>query len=286
MRNLRAAATLLAVAGIGVANCAALIATPTLAAPPAPVYSWSGFYGGVNLGGAWGSSNSTTSVNPNIGCAVPTCYFNPFVEPVFNAAGVQSFNTAGFTGGVEAGYNFQFDRLLVGVEGDVEALTLKGGTSATGILPLTTATFTVGANANSNVLTTIRWRAGFVAGSWLFFGTGGAAFSDAKASWAYSDTCGTNPTCNGGLAPNGVESASASARVGWTVGGGTEAKLFDQWTWKIEYLYVNFGTVSTTGYINSTVLAAFGLPPTASPFSHSMTLQANIVRVGLNYKFW
>jgi outer membrane immunogenic protein len=249
---------------------------PLKASPPA--WSWSGFYGGINLGGAWTSQNSTTSTVNN-----PLGYFNVLASAAVSADGPQTLHASGLSGGLEGGYNWQYDHVVVGLEGDVQALALRGGTSTTGVYPATTATFTINANTATNWLATVRGRLGFASGDWLFFGTGGAAFSDTKASWAVSDTCGTNPTCNGPGVPNAAEAASASGRVGWTAGGGVEARLTDHWSWKAEYLYVNFGTVSATGLISPPTI--LGFPTALNPFSHSMTLQANILRAGLNYHF-
>lgn len=274
---------------------AALAWTPALAADlgaaPAPVYTkappavveptWAGFYGGLNLGAAGESSSSTTSTVNN-----PRGYFNIDASHAVNALGQQpqSLSSSGLTGGFQAGYNWQVDRLLVGVEGDVEALSLRGSTAFTGVYPYTTATFTISSNIASNWLATARGRLGFVAGNWLFFGTGGAAFSDLKASWGFSDTCGTNITCNGPNAPNVAEAASASVRAGWTVGGGIENRLFDRWSWKLEYLYVNFGSVSGMGIM--TPPSVFGFPTNLNPFSHSTSaLEINLIRAGLNYHF-
>jgi outer membrane immunogenic protein len=248
-------------------------------APPAvAAYNWTGFYGGLNLGGAWQSSNSTTSTLNN-----PLGYFNTFAATAVNALGPQTVGTSGVTGGLQVGYNWQRDRILFGLEADIDALSLRGGASNTGVYPFTTATFTINTNVKSDWLATVRGRLGFVAGDWLLFGTGGAAFSDLKASWAFSDTCGTNPTCNGPPAPNAAEAASATTRVGWTVGGGLESKLSERWSWKLEYLYVNFGSMSATGYITPATI--FGFPTNLNPFSHNITVQTNIVRAGLNYQF-
>jgi outer membrane immunogenic protein len=80
-----------------------------------------------------------------------------------------------------------------------------------------------------------------------------------------------------------IEGASISQiKAGWTIGGGMEVGLGRGWTVKAEYLYVDFGSVSTT----SNNLVAL-LPPTPFPaniFHHSKDLTAKIARVGLNYR--
>src|SRR5690349_14848531 len=92
---------------------------PHYKAPPvvAPVYSWSGFYIGANLGGAWSNSDPTTST-----VFSPIGYFATTSPPAINAVGLQGINNTSVTGGLTAGYNWQADRFLIGVEGDINWL--------------------------------------------------------------------------------------------------------------------------------------------------------------------
>ena len=73
----------------------------------------------------------------------------------------------------------------------------------------------------------------------------------------------------GGLPITGSFSSS-STKAGWTIGSGIEAVLGGNWTGKIEYLYVDFGTVTV-------------IPPVSGSFSSRVT--DNILRVGVNYRF-
>jgi opacity protein-like surface antigen len=70
--------------------------------------------------------------------------------------------------------------------------------------------------------------------------------------------------------------SSHNTKAGWTVGGGIEGRLAGNWTAKLEYLYLDLGTVSTVPALatNTTVAAAF-----------SSRVTDNIVRAGINYKF-
>jgi len=63
--------------------------------------------------------------------------------------------------------------------------------------------------------------------------------------------------------------------VGWTVGGGVEAALWGNWTGKLEYLYIDFGTFNN---------ALIGIVP-ITPVATSSRVTDQIVRVGLNYRF-
>ena len=125
--------------------------------------------------------------------------------------------------------------------------------------------FTIMSSASTDWLATARGRLGVAANNWLFFATGDAAFTALHGGFSFFDTFGA------------TESVSFSnGKTGYTVGGGVEAGLWGRWTVKAEYLYVNFGAVSATGF-----LAQF---PT-QPLSHNIDLKANIARVGLNYRF-
>jgi outer membrane immunogenic protein len=239
-----------------------------LKAPLVPVSIWTGFYVGGTAGAAWGTFDPSTSTS-----ALPGGEFAPSSLVAFNAAGSSlSIKPSGFSGGFEAGYNWQPGNLVFGVEGDIEWLPLRGSTTTGPIVYPCCApsTFTLSASASANWLATARARVGFAAGSWLLFATGGAAFTSLQGNFSFSETFY-------GAAP---EIASISeGKVGYTVGGGIEGKLWDHWSVKAEYLYVDFGSISTTGVYGTGVI----IPP--QPFSHSFDLKADIARLGLNYHF-
>jgi outer membrane immunogenic protein len=263
---------------VAAAALAAVIARPALAAdmalkatpPPALAYSWTGFYIGVNAGGTWGTFDPLTST-----VFSPIGYFASSSVPAIGTAGIQSIKPSGFTGGFEAGYNWQSGNIVFGIEADIESFQLKG-TATTGpvLYPCCAPTsFTIASNASTSWLNTDRARLGIAFNNWLFFVTGGAAITNLNANFAFTDTFAT-----------AAESASiSSTRLGWTAGGGIEASLWRGWSVKAEYLFVDFGRVS----VNSTNLTAF-TPPINFPtnvFTHSVDLTASIARVGLNYRF-
>jgi outer membrane immunogenic protein len=180
---------------------------------------------------------------------------------------------------LEAGYNWQPNIVLLGVEGDIEYLGLKGSaTSPFTTFPFFAPTgFTISSNANTNWLATARGRVGIAPNNWLFYATGGAAFTTLRGNFAYVDNFGSPTTESGSI---------STTRVGYTVGGGVEAALWGRWSVKAEYLYVNFGTVSTT---SNNLVGIFGggfgaVPFPAQTFTHSIDLKANIARFGLNYR--
>lgn len=266
-----AAISLAALATAHAADLGPPAAAPMYTKAPPAAYSWTGFYVGGNAGAAWGSFDPISSTAP---CTVAFfCYFATTSIPAINAVGAQSISPSGFTGGFEAGYNWQASNIVFGVEGDIEAFSLKGSATAGPVVYPCCAptTFTINSSASTNWLATARGRLGFAANNWLFYATGGAAFTDLKANFNFSDTFG---------AAN--ESASISGtRVGAVVGGGVEVGFWTHWSVKAEYLYVDFGKVSVT----STNLVAQGVAWPNNPFTHSVDLKANIARAGLNYRF-
>ena len=249
----------------------ALFAGPATAAdvltiaPSAPALSsWAGGYVGVTAGGAWGAFGTATSTPVN-----PSNFFSDaaFVGAI-NAAGANSGKTNGFATGIEAGYNWQNGPFLLGVEADLQSLHLNGAASSGAIrYPGGGGQFVVTSYSAANWLFTARARAGLVAGNGaLFFLTGGLAVTHMNTDFVFSPA-------------NGVaESAKLdAAKAGYVIGGGVEAPLTDRLSVKAEYLYVKFSDAAASGS-----LSAGAAPQT---FAHTGNLAANILRLGLNYRF-
>ena len=100
----------------------------------------------------------------------------------------------------------------------------------------------------------------------MIYATGGVAF------------LGTNQTVSAGFPINGYTSAS-STRVGWTVGGGLEYAVTNNWSIRAVYRYAQFGTSNI--YANGggpTVLGAIGAYA-------NRKITENRVQVGFSYKF-
>ncbi len=251
-------------------GCGSAHAGDTAAAPPpfaAPYssfptsYSWSGFYVGVTAGAAFGQYNAQTST-------VGGAYMDAASAAAVSAAGAQSIKPTGFTTGIEGGYNWQIGNLLLGVEADLQAVSLNGATNSGAIpYPGTPAgkSFTVTSYGNSNWLFTARPRVGFVAPNhWLFYATGGLALTQLQADASFIDTSAAEES-----------SRLDTVKAGYAVGGGIEAPLTDRLSFKAEYLYVDFGNTA----------AAATNPPAGQIFTHASDLSADIVRAGLNYRF-
>jgi len=237
-------------------------------APAMAAYNWTGFYLGLNAGGAWTDSNVTTGT-----IFSPLGDFADTSPGAIAAVGNQNINRASFTGGLTAGYNWQVDRAVLGIETDFNYFGVKGSRTGTGIYPCCAPTsFTVNTSESADWLWTLRGRVGILATpALLLYATGGLAVADVKASYLFTDTFAT-----------ARESASiSSTRYGWTAGIGGEYALMNGWSIKAEYLHVDLGRASTT----STNLTTAGGPFPASVFTHTVNMTSDIGRVGINYKF-
>jgi outer membrane immunogenic protein len=102
----------------------------------------------------------------------------------------------------------------------------------------------------------------------LFYGTGGLAYGKVSAGGTISDPENT-----------GVSFSFAESKItlGYAAGAGIEGTILDlrDWTWRIEYLYLNLGSLSGSGTE----------PITGSSYNWNAKFTDNIVRVGLNYRF-
>jgi outer membrane immunogenic protein len=256
---------------VGIGGAAFAADMPLKAPAYAPVYNWTGLYIGGTVGGAWGSFDPQTSTvfsKPG--------YFDPPSVPAVNSVGAQSIKPSSFTGGFEAGYNLQSGHFVYGIEGDIESFHLSGAATSGGVYSCCAPqSFTVMSNANTAWLATVRGRLGYTVNNWLFFVTGGAAFTDLHGNFGFSDSFGA------------TESALLSnTQTGYTVGGGVEAGLWGNWSVKAEYLYVNFDTLSTTSRnLQLPEGPGIGVAFPGNAFTHSVDLKANIARAALNYRF-
>jgi outer membrane immunogenic protein len=161
-----------------------------------------------------------------------------------------SFSDSGGVAGGTVGVNFQTGGFVFGAEGDWDWSGINTGTTAN-ICNLTGTCQT-----GNNWLATLRGRFGYAADRVLFYGTAGGAFANIQTTF------------------DGVQTTHEQA--GWTAGAGIEWAFADNWTAKVEYLYVNFGS---TNFTCSTGVC------TGLPITGSVSLTENLVRAGVNFKF-
>jgi len=266
MRGLAIAiAALVALAGTHAV--AADMATKAPPPPPAPIFSWTGFYIGGNAGGAWGRANDAMVLGGS--WLTDGSGDNVFVQP----AGNNHLRPSGFTGGLHAGYNFQIGQWITGVEIDFDYFGLKDDFSATVTNPANGHTYTVASSYKSDWLGTVRPRIGYTFDRLLVYAAGGLAVTNQRFAQSIVQS------------PVGVffEQGSVSkVSTGWTVGGGAEYALLDHWSLRAEYLYIDPGSVSFAS-------AGFcpGAPACAAYTArHAAHLKANLLLAGITYRFY
>jgi outer membrane immunogenic protein len=211
---------------------------PPLDAAPA----WTGFYAGLNVGAAFGSRRNAFSI---AGFGLPT-----FSTPL-----------QGVVGGGEVGYNWQTGPWVLGLEANFEGSGLSGSRNAPCLPPLCGGALAASYAQKLPWFGTLRPRVGYALGNWLFYATGGGAFGEV-------DTNATAAAVGSFVATDN----RSQTRGGWTLGGGVEVELVAGWSAKIEYLYVDLGSRTTTFLLNP-------------PISNASRFTANVITAGVNYHF-
>jgi len=176
------------------------------------------------------------------------------VQSGFPTGVSNTFSDNGGVVGGTLGVNFQTGGFVFGAEGDWDYSAINTGTSAT--ICQVSGTCQTG----NNWLATLRGRAGYAADRVLFYGTAGGAFANVQTVF------------------NGITTTRSQA--GWTAGAGLEWAFADNWTARVEYLYVNIGSGNFT--CSSGPCTAF---TGGTPITGSVSLTENLVRAGVDFKF-
>ena len=280
---------------------AALTVAPALAAdmprkapvympPPPPVLSWNGWYVGLNAGAGWLRNDGTGNTLFSNDCVSAVPAGCPFAVGALNSGIPGNFDTgnnkAGFIGGGQIGYNWQWSPQFVwGIEADFQGADIKGDSNfASGDIPIggifpNVVTTTGEASQKLNFLGTLRGRLGWlVTPAALLYGTGGLAYGHTETDVSFAAHMTGPPTLDGS-----TFASSDEWRVGWTVGGGVEWMFAPNWSIKGEYLYYDLGHVT----LDQTLTAANvgGGKFISAGISSEATYRGSIARAGINYHF-
>jgi high affinity Mn2+ porin len=248
----------LAFAGLPATFATAQAADATVPPPQSPLqapwqppvvqpYDWTGLYVGAHLGYAGGRSN--WSAPPDLASSLGLFQSSD----IFTGSG-------SYFGGLQIGYDFMLaNRVVLGVQLDASFPGFRrndisiGGTSIFSTPDIGLASY------SETVLHsgTLRGRVGYAPANWLFYATGGFA-------WTYNQLMLTQ------LA-DGTTDSPFLWRLGWVAGLGVEWAFAPNWSANIEYLYTRYG--------NSSVM----FPNAGLQFTSDFSLQQ--VRAGLNYRF-
>ena len=237
--------------GLGGAAAADLTPAPYIKAPPPPpMYNWTDWYVGLNVGGSWGHQDTT-----------------------LDGFGTNSLSLDGVIGGGQIGYNWQGagSPWVFGIEADIQGSdehNNNGAFAAPGGIQCGAACFVVPGTAIAfqekfEWFGTLRGRVGYAVGyegRWLPYITGGLAYGQ------------NNINGGGNIGAVGLAFTGTTTQAGWTAGAGLEWAFGGEWSAKIEYLYLDIGNNQT-----------FALVPGTNLTTGHMT--DNIGRVGINWHF-
>ena len=199
-----------------VANAADVGARPPVYAPPpvyvAPPFSWTGFYIGVNLGGAWDQRNVTDSL--------------------FGLSLSNGNDKGAFIGGGQLGFNYQFGNFVLGVEGDIDGVA-NTNSPGNGVVGPPFGTILV--TSTNKWIATLAGRFGVTNDTWLFYGKAGGG-------WVGYDNLTITNTVTGAS----ITLSNNNTNSGWLVGAGIEWALAPNWSVKIEYDYLGLNSQTFT----------------------------------------
>jgi high affinity Mn2+ porin len=238
-------------------TAALMVAAPAMAAdmavkapwqaPIVQAYDWTGLYVGGHLGYAWGRSN--WSAPPDLSSSLDLDQSSD----IFTGAG-------SYFGGLQIGYDYMLpNRVVLGAQLDTSFPGFPRHDISIGGISIFSTPATGLASYRENVLHfgTLRGRVGYAPGNWLFYGTGGFA-------WTYDQLTLTQ------LA-DGTTDSPFLWRLGWAAGLGVEYAFAPNWTVNFEYLFTKYG--------NSSVM----FPNAGLQFTSDFSLQQ--ARASLNYRF-
>jgi outer membrane immunogenic protein len=244
----------LLVAGIAAAALFSASA-PGRAAPPVPVFNWSGFYVGGNVG--YGRDrDSPHDLTSFFGAPIPL-----------------DIHSRGILGGVELGYNWRWmPNWVVGFEGDFAAANLRGnGSFSFATSPISGAIGT--AQFKTDFFGTARARVGYTANNILFAGNNILFYGTGGFAWA-RETLNVSATGASIFGPFPIApSSDRGIANGWAAGGGIEWACTPNWSAKLEYLHLDFGSRS------------FNVDPAVRPSPFHFSSHLDVMRLGLNYRF-
>ena len=206
----RAAAALL---GLLAASITAHAADMPVPPPPVlqpvyvpPPFTWTGFYLGANIGGAWTQRTYTDSI--------------------FGLTFNDGSGGGRFIGGGQFGVNYQVGPFVVGAEAEFD-WAMNSNNGGNGVL---TPVGIVQLTSNDTWISTLAGRFGIAMNRWLVYGKAGAGWV------GNSGFTLTNATTGAAVTGSGTNIA-----VGWLAGAGVEWAAFNNWTVKLEYDYLGLG---------------------------------------------
>jgi outer membrane immunogenic protein len=206
------------------------VKAPVYKAPPV-MFSWTGWYIGGFVGGAW-SDRDVTTTDP---CAIGT-----ICTTTGNYNGVAPISyklDSSFIGGYTSGYNWQTGAMVFGLESETGYMRMRGSrqfVNAAGVPVAGTSGDTSAVTKYGDWYSIIAGRLGFVWGERALVYAKGGAFVT-RISNGVVDSCTTAVLCGGGL----INTTHRDTEWSWTAGGGIEYAFSPAWSAKVEYMYLD-----------------------------------------------
>jgi outer membrane immunogenic protein len=226
------------------------------AAPMAARLNWTGFYVGGHAGWAWTTKDWDISAS---------------------GTPVADYTADGFMGGAQAGFNWQTGAWVLGAEVDVSWSQIRKGVAWTDPDPTPWTdpnpepvkggrVTTVRTGTTVENFGTIAGRLGHAFDRTLLYVKGGGA-------WVHE----TYRAFNANTADETLIASASGTRWGWMVGAGLEYSLLPNWSAKVEFDYLDFGTARIT------LVSIPGATPPTRDFDVRQSI--SVVKLGLNYRF-
>lgn len=215
------------------------------APPPVPLFNWSGFYVGTHIGSAWGSNN----------------WYDRF-DGTFST----SYWTSGVLAGAHAGWNYQTGPVVLGVEGNLDYTNARGSSSVVNAIGPGGFAGTASLSTETNWVATVVGRAGVTTGPVLYYLVGGWALHSSEHT---ASALFPGPVVFGG---GSLAQTIRDTGSGYVLGFGGEFSVWQNFSAKLEYNYLDFGEKSLAfpGIDNSPV---------------KLDQQIHVVKLGISYLF-
>ena len=217
---------------------------PAPVIPVVPAFTWTGFYVGVQAGYVWAEADRALR-DTVLGVAI---------------VGGGGGDLDGFVGGAHAGFNYQFGSLVVGVEADLEGIGADDDATIVNALQVGDR-LTVSSDVDFQG--SLRARFGFAFDRALIYATGGLAFVNFNADFAYTDPFGVVTTGSFG----------DDTEWGWTLGAGVEYAFTNNFTARVEYRFTQIDSID-----GRATIGVLGFTSDVEPEFHT-------IRLGVSYKF-
>jgi len=235
----------------------ALAADMPLFVAPVPIFGWTSCFLGAHIGAGQAQKDFTDPV---------ALVQNSILGSVTTGVTTVGVSPSGLLVGAQMGcdYQFAYSPWVLGVEGAVSGMNLRGNTNFA--LPLGRPGDIATLTAKTDFLPSVTARLGYALGNWLFYVRAGGAWAGDK----YSVTGTFFPTATAfGL--EGVDN-----RFGWTAGGGVEWAFAQVWSARLEYDYYGLGTRSAL------------MTDTINGFTGVMNVQQSVqtVKLGVSFHMW